>query len=428
MKRQWKQIPAEDLNVRRFINTLVTEFSVALHCQGDHTWNGGNAAGFGPHASTDDYSGPLPERLQQLADAFPNEWIFGHFGYNLKSETEQVTCAFPNEDGFADLYFFVPEIVIRYDDGVVKIGAFGIETVNDLLRRLENDLTLSPVENGVVLEATTTAGEYRSAAQALLKHIHRGDIYEVNYCIDFTGRSHAVNAPAVFENLHALSEAPFSALYKNQQAWLMCASPERFLSKQNSRLISQPIKGTRRRSNNAVMDEQLKRELLNDQKERSENVMIVDLVRNDLSRVAKRGSVRVSELFGIHTFKTVHQMISTVECELRDDAKLSDIIRATFPMGSMTGAPKISAMKLAEKYEKQSRGIYSGSVGYITPDGGFDFNVVIRSITWNSQSGHISAKAGSALTAKAEPDTEYAECLLKAQAMMQALNPARVKG
>ena len=165
----------------------------------------------------------------------------------------------------------------------------------------------------------------------------------------------------------------------------MCASPERFLQKKSERLISQPIKGTIRRSTDAGEDEELKKELYNNVKERSENVMIVDLVRNDLSRIAKKGSVEVEELFGIYTFKQVHHMISTISCELRETTTFTDIIRSMFPMGSMTGAPKISAMKLIEKHEKTKRGLYSGAVGYISPSGDFDFNVVIRSILYNAK-------------------------------------------
>lgn len=343
----------------------------------------------------------------------------GHFGYDLKSETENLHTRFANTDGFSELYFFVPEIIVLLNGNEIRVGAIREEQL--IAIDSIGEFSQVPTDSAIVLNCTTPKKEYIDTCKTLLGHIHRGDIYEVNYCVDFAGENRILNPTEIFANLSALSEAPFSALYRNSNSWLMCGSPERFLMKSGNKLISQPIKGTRRRSTDPAEDVRLKDELESDPKERSENVMIVDLVRNDLSRVAKPGSVEVTEMCGIHTFKTVHQMISTIQCELKADVNLHDIIKSTFPMGSMTGAPKISAMKLAEQYEKQSRGIYSGSVGYITPDGDFDFNVVIRSITWNADTGYVSAKTGSAITANSIPEKEYEECLIKAEAMMNAL-------
>lgn len=404
----------------QFINWLCTKWDVSAVLSGQG-WNQA-VAGFGCRKSVNDYTGNYLQRFQQLFDE-NKDWIFGHLGYNLKTEIEQVTSSFPNEDGFDDLFFFVPEIVIQKKDQIWSAGTFDDADFRLILRYVEEFL-LSEKATGhaVTLQPRQTATDYKEHCGALLKHIHRGDIYEVNYCIDFIGKNSTLDPAGVYEDLCSRSDAPFSALYRNHNSWLLCASPERFLSKQKSALMSQPIKGTRRRDNNPVIDEQMKTELANDAKERSENIMIVDLVRNDLSRIAKRGSVHVPELFGIHSFKTVHQMISTVACEVKDGVSTSEIIRATFPMGSMTGAPKINAMKIAEAHEQQSRGIYSGSVGYIAPNGDFDFNVVIRSITWNAKTGHLSAKAGSAITAKSDPIKEYEECLIKAEAMVKALH------
>jgi para-aminobenzoate synthetase component 1 len=202
----------------------------------------------------------------------------------------------------------------------------------------------------------------------------------------------------------------------------MSASPERFLMMDGDKLVSQPIKGTIKRGENSEDDERLKRELFSSDKERTENVMIVDLVRNDLSRIAKRASVKVDELFGIYSFRQVHQMISTVSCEVKDGITFTDIIKSTFPMGSMTGAPKVSAMKLIEEYESTKRGLYSGAVGYITPDGDFDFSVVIRSVMYNAENRYLSFMVGSAITAGCDAEKEYEECLLKAKAMFEAVN------
>ena len=201
----------------------------------------------------------------------------------------------------------------------------------------------------------------------------------------------------------------------------MSATPERYIKKDGCKVISQPIKGTEKRSDNKKEDQQLALELSNDEKERSENIMIVDLVRNDLSRTAKKGSVKVKELCKIYTFDQVHQMISTVESKVKKSTNPIDIIETTFPMGSMTGAPKISAMQIIEELEETKRGLYSGAVGYISPKGNFDFNVVIRSILYNETKQYVSYSVGGAITAKSNPLKEYEECLVKAKAMRQVL-------
>jgi para-aminobenzoate synthetase component 1 len=205
------------------------------------------------------------------------------------------------------------------------------------------------------------------------------------------------------------------------EQFLLSASPERFIKKVGKKIISQPIKGTARRGANEEEDKQIKHHLFNDPKERAENIMIVDLVRNDLSRTADKGSVIVEELCGIYTFPQVHQMISTVVSELREDVHFIEAIRQCFPMGSMTGAPKVRAMKLIEKYESTKRGLFSGAVGYITPEGDFDFNVVIRSILYNARNHYLSFMVGGAITMQAEAEKEYEECMLKAKAIMRVL-------
>ncbi|MGB2088637.1 MAG: chorismate-binding protein, partial [Psychroflexus salarius] len=160
-------------------------------------------------------------------------------------------------------------------------------------------------------------------------------------------------------------------------------------------------------------------QLATDPKELAENIMIVDLVRNDLSKLATKASVKVDELCRIYTFEQVHQMISTISCELKPNIDFTSILEATFPMGSMTGAPKIEAMKLAEAYETTKRGLYSGSIGYITPNGDFDFNVVIRSLLYNAKRAYLSYMVGSAITDQSIPENEYQECLLKGKALQE---------
>jgi para-aminobenzoate synthetase component I len=243
----------------------------------------------------------------------------------------------------------------------------------------------------------------------------------VNLCQEFFAENTLLDPLAVFERLNALAEAPFSAFLRWQRRYLLSASPERFLKKTGRRVVSQPIKGTRRRGKNAEEDEHIRRELAASEKDRAENVMIVDLVRNDLSRHCLPGSVRADELFGIYTFPTVHQMISTVSGALPPGADGLRLLRDAFPMGSMTGAPKVMAMQLIEQYERSRRGLYSGALGYFDPDGDFDFNVVIRSVLYNAESGYVSASVGGAIVYDSDPEQEYEECMLKAEAMIASL-------
>lgn len=374
-------------------------------------------AGYASAAALDEKEpGQSFARLRRLLDHSPG-WYFGHLSYDLKNETEDLVSSRPELHGFGAMRFFSPELLVCVDDrGEMKISPPGAALPK------KNEPVPSPVLNSkFVIRQQTSREEYIATSKKLMAHIHRGDIYEINYCIGFYAENVKLDPPALFLRLNKLAAAPFSALYRNGDSWLICASPERFLQKKANCIISQPIKGTRPRGKTEAEDRALAEELRNDPKEQSENVMIVDLVRNDLSKVAKRGSVMVDELFGIHSFKTVHQMISTVIAELREDVHPADAVKAAFPMGSMTGAPKVRAMQLAEEHEQMRRGLYSGAVGYFTPEGDFDFNVVIRSILYNAATGYLSLMVGSALTAAADPEKEYEECLLKARGLFEAL-------
>ena len=262
---------------------------------------------------------------------------------------------------------------------------------------------------------------YFEKVRALLAHIHRGDIYEANFCQEFFSEDTEIAPLPTYLQLNAISRPPFASYLRLGDQYLLCASPERYLKKTGDTIISQPIKGTAPRSDDPIMDEILKKSLLNDPKERAENIMITDLVRNDLSKRALKGSVEVSELCQVYAYRQVHQMVSTISCRVGQGVNPVDIIKDTFPMGSMTGAPKISAMKIIEELEETKRGLYSGAVGYFTPEGDFDFNVVIRSILYNHQKKYISYSVGSAITAKSNPEKEYQECLVKAKAMRSVL-------
>jgi len=266
-----------------------------------------------------------------------------------------------------------------------------------------------------------TKEAYINNIKTIKEHIQQGDIYEVNYCQEFFAKQVKIKPIQLYFKLNDKSPTPFSCFVKHNDKYLLSASPERFIKKQGNKITSQPIKGTIKRGGDKVEDERLKELLYNDNKERSENIMIVDLVRNDLSKISKKNSVKVDELCGIYTFPQVHQMISTVSADLNENITFNDIIKATFPMGSMTGAPKIRAMELIEKYEVSKRGLYSGTVGYIDSFGNFDFNVVIRSILYNMDTQYLSFFVGGAITHLSDPEKEYEECLLKAKAMFEVL-------
>jgi len=262
---------------------------------------------------------------------------------------------------------------------------------------------------------------YTETVQKLLAHIKRGDIYEINYCIEFFAEDIVIDPVKVFARLKEFTGAPFSGIYQCGDEIILCASPERFLKKEGKKLISQPMKGTAPRGKDAAEDELLKQALANSLKEQTENVMALDVARNDLSMIAKKGTVFTSELFGVRSFKNVHQLVSTVECEPEADTNLEKIISATFPPASMTGAPKISACKLIGTYEASPRGIYSGCLGRVEDNGDFDLCVIIRTLIYNPVLKQLSFHVGSAITASATPQKEWNECLLKAEALLKAL-------
>jgi para-aminobenzoate synthetase component 1 len=275
----------------------------------------------------------------------------------------------------------------------------------------------------IQFQSRTSKEKYIENVIKLKESIQRGDIYEVNYCQEFFAENVEIKFPLdTYFKLNNISKAPFSGFLQLDDYLVFCGSPERYIQKKGNKLISQPIKGTAARSEDLKIDEQNKLALENSPKERSENVMIVDLVRNDFSKIAQKGSVNVEELCKVYSFATVHQMISNIACEPKNSTSFTDIIRATFPMGSMTGAPKVSAMELIEKHEDFKRGLYSGSIGYISPNGDFDFNVVIRSLIYNRKTNYLSCAVGGAITIQSDPEAEFEECQIKVKKIMDGLH------
>jgi para-aminobenzoate synthetase component I len=358
--------------------------------------------------------------LQEFLDN-TNDWCFGHLSYELKNEIEQLSSTKKDEIGFPALYFFVPQYVLQLSEKELRIGSFDDDHAVLFESICAVEIKDEPHSSVEVIERMSRE-QYINTIQKIQQHILRGDCYELNYCMDFFAEDANINPVQVYQSLTDISPNPFSAFYKVHNSYLLCASPERFLRKKGNELLSQPIKGTLKRDvYDTAEDEVLKQQLFKSEKDRSENVMVVDLVRNDLSRVCKEGTVKVDELFGIYSFPQVHQMISTVSGEMKDGITFKQIIEAAFPMGSMTGAPKRRVMELIDEYEPTTRGIFSGAVGYISPEKDFDFNVVIRSILYNASANYLSYLVGSGITWYSDAAKEYEECLLKAEAIRKVL-------
>ncbi|MBN1253368.1 MAG: anthranilate synthase component I family protein [Bacteroidales bacterium] len=364
------------------------------------------------------------------------DWIFGLFSYDLKNETENLKSE--NFDGinFPEMYFFVPKYVLDVNNKSVRISYLDKLSSNNEIVNLFNiivnqdvteygnleNIKLSENINEFSIKKRISKADYLKSIKKIKKHIKQGDIYEMNFCQEFYSKNVDIEPINAYFKLNNISPSPFSSYVKYYDKYLISVSPERFLTKNGNKIVSQPIKGTAKRGKSKIEDEKIKLDLEQNQKERAENIMIVDLVRNDLSKTAKKNSVKVEELCKIYSFEQVHQMISTISSELETEKYDEiDVIKNAFPMGSMTGAPKIRAMELIEKYEKTKRGLYSGSVGYFTPNKNFDFNVIIRSILYNDENKNLSYIVGGAITDKSIAEDEYDECLLKAKAINQTL-------
>lgn len=353
------------------------------------------------------------------------DWLFGYLTYDLKNDVEKLSSV--NFDGlhFPDLQFFQPKKIFFFSDSEVEIQYLNMVD-DEVDSDWETILQMSPFKTTtntkeIKIRLRTSKDSYFDKVEQMLKHIERGDIYEANFCQEFFAEKTAIDPLSVFKHLNEISQSPFASFLKFDAHYALSASPERYLKKTGNIVVSQPIKGTAKRLPTVSEDKQMIEQLENDPKERSENIMITDLVRNDLSRIAKKGTVTVEELCKIYTFEQVHQMISTIRCEVKETVSPVEIIKNSFPMGSMTGAPKVSAMKIIEELEDAKRGLYSGAVGYFTPNGDFDFNVVIRSILYNTANKYVSFSVGGAITAKSIVENEYEECLLKAKAMRTVL-------
>lgn len=354
----------------------------------------------------------------QTLNILNQKWLFGGICYDYKNTLETLQSNHTDHIGLPDLFLFEPMYVFEIISDKILILKGEIDGLHEVILKTK---TSPEIYSKPHIKPRINRNDYIEHVNLLKSHILKGDIYEVNFCQEFYADNAVINPLATYQKLTRVSPAPFSAYLKWDNKYLMCASPERFIKKDGTQLISQPIKGTRKRGKDASEDALLKQDLYNDPKERAENVMIVDLVRNDLSTHCIPGTVKVEELFGIYTFPQVHQMISTISGTLEDPARGLEALGACFPMGSMTGAPKHRAMALIEKYESTYRGLYSGTVGYITPDGDYDFNVVIRSLLYNKENQYLAFETGGAITFQANAENEYEESLLKGTGILKTL-------
>jgi para-aminobenzoate synthetase component I len=312
--------------------------------------------------------------------------------------------------------------VIPYTDGSKHSPAPVYYPIAGAIRWEYPDfLAFTDVESPVLMKCDTPKEDYIRKVEKLKANIQRGDIYEINYCIEFYAENVSIEPFNIFIKLHDVSKAPYSYLLKLGEDYVICCSPELFLERKGDSVITKPVKGTIRRGRDEVEDELLKQELHNSLKERTENVMAVDVARNDLSQFAEKGTVSVNRLYNIETFETVHQMVSTVSCKPKVSAGFPEMIAATFPMASMTGAPKIRAMQLIAESESFNRKYYSGAIGFVNQNE-FSLAVVIRSVFYNRATRRVSFCVGSAITHLSDAEKEYEECLLKAWTMMNALN------
>jgi para-aminobenzoate synthetase component 1 len=367
-------------------------------------------------------SGTAFDALQSFAKE-NKEWLFGHLNYDLKNEVEALSSKNKDSLEFPELYFFVPKyLFLFHNNGTLEVLSKKEAPVviwEDINACIRNNKAFENPE--ITIKKRLSKENYLKTIQQIRQHIIDGDTYEMNFCQEFYAEEVSLDPLVLFNKMNQIAKAPFATYYQLKKHYLLCGSPERFLCKRGSQLISQPIKGTIKRGESLEEDQILQEQLRNSIKDQAENVMIVDLVRNDLTKICNTGTIKVAELFGIYGFERVSQMISTVVGELQANKNWVDALKATFPMGSMTGAPKVISMELIEHYEKSKRGLYSGAVGYVSPNGDFDFNVVIRSLLYNAENAYLSFQVGGAIVYDSEPEGEYEECLLKAKTMLEAL-------
>ena len=362
--------------------------------------------------------------IEDFINKNKNNYTFVALSFDLKNPFMTLNSKNKDEQEFPLLLLWTPKYVVNFkSEGHHFLKGTPTQDSIDFLDWLmEMETNENYHSYSIHLKSKTNKKDYLNSIEKIKTHLQRGDIYELNYCQEFFAENIDITHPIdLYFKLNQATKAPFSAFFHIKDHILFCSSPERFIQKKGNHLKSQPIKGTAPRGKNHEDDVKNLETLRNDPKENSENIMIVDLVRNDLSKIATKGSVKVDELCEIYSFPTVHQMISTISCEVHEKG-FFEILQALFPMGSMTGAPKKRALELIDEFEDFNRGLYSGSLGYIDPNGDFDFNVIIRSLIYNKNTKRVSCGVGSAITISSDAEKEYSECMVKIQKLLDVIS------
>lgn len=361
--------------------------------------------------------------LSNFLKLYANDYRFGYLSYDLKNEIKGINRNADNDAGFALVGFFVPRYVVQWDENNELTFLKGtpnskaMDFITSFLAEKEAKEKLH-----IKLTPSLPKSDYIAKVKHIQSDIEEGKIEGINFCQNFFTENVQLHPLNTFFQLNQVSKAPFSCYLKWENSHLLCASPERYIERKGNKLLTEPIKGTAKRGKNKEEDEQLKADLVNSEKERLENTITAHAVQKELAKIAIDNKATIDELCQLYSFETVHQLISTVSAELAEETTFVDILKALFPMGSMTGVPTENALYLIDEYETFNRGLYSGSVGYFKPNGDFDFNVVIRSLLYNDETNHLNCPVGGAITAQSIPEKEYEECLLKIEAIRKVLN------
>lgn len=372
-----------------------------------------------------DFEGNLFNKLNKIQTS-SEKWLFGYFGYDLKNEVEKLVSENKDELEFPDIFFFEPEIVLIQQNGKWRAESRRLKIDLEVFKReiaaCQPSKTNLPIQSSLKIKNRLDYASYQKKIEAIKNDIENGIYYELNLCREFFAENAMLDVIEVFKNLCSTAQAPMAAFLKMNDKYILSASPERFLKKTGDKLIAQPMKGTIKRSSDLKKDDLLKKQLRNSEKNKAENVMIVDLMRNDLTKSAQLGSIKVDKLFEAVSYKGFHTLISTISATIRKDISPVETIKNAFPIGSMTGAPKVKVLEKIEAYENTKRGVYAGAIGYFCPNGDFDFNVVIRTLLYNAQKKYLSFHTGGAIVYDSTAPAEFEETELKAINMIKALH------
>lgn len=353
------------------------------------------------------------------------DWLFGYLSYDAANLEVIQTNQKSDLLQFSKLNFFHPRKIF-----ILKKNRIEIHYSSEKQGEIEKDwnsineiIPKKPSHKKLNLDvkARLSKQEYLDKVETIKSYIDQGKITEINFCQEFYTQADLEHPLAVYQHLNKISKTPFAAYLRLNDKYVMCASPERYLSHTDGEVKAQPIKGTAKRKKKELEDQQFRIALENNEKEVLENTIATEMIVNELYAIAEEGSVQVTELSKAYTFEQVHQLISTIVCQLHPKLEAIDAIIATYPMGSMTGIPKESSLSIIDELENFNRSLYSGSIGYFAPNDDFDFNVVIRSILYNATTNYVSFAAGGAITALSDPEKEYEECMVKVKAMAEVL-------